>query len=228
MQELTVFYYVYKLTNLVNGKIYVGVHKTTDLDDGYMGSGFRLARAKAKHGLESFKKEILMFADSTEELLEIESLLVDESFLRRSDVFNIMPGGKGGWHHVNATGRNGTHKGVDARLSLHKQEQWQEAWKRKQAEGLTAWATEKPDDYWRQVGIKAGESCKARTGAYSFEGKQHTEEAKQKIGAANSVHQKGSQNSQFGTMWITDGITSKKISKGAPIPVGWRKGRICK
>lgn len=56
----------------------------------------------------------------------------------------------------------------------------------------------------------------------------HTEEAKKKIGAANSLLQSGSKNSQFGTMWITDGASNKKIKTNETIPSGWKKGRVCK
>lgn len=33
-------------------------------------------------------------------------------------------------------------------------------------------------------------------------------------------------NSQYGTMWITDGTANQKIKKEDVIPEGWRKGRI--
>jgi hypothetical protein len=42
----------------------------------------------------------------------------------------------------------------------------------------------------------------------------------------NSLSQKGEKNSQYGTMWITDGIVNKKIKKEQDIPFGWKRGRI--
>jgi hypothetical protein len=35
----------------------------------------------------------------------------------------------------------------------------------------------------------------------------------------------GKKNSQYGSMWITDGQENKKIDKGSIIPEGWYKGR---
>jgi hypothetical protein len=41
-------------------------------------------------------------------------------------------------------------------------------------------------------------------------------------------HQSGESNSQYGTMWITNGETNKKIRKTDPIPEGYYKGRKLK
>lgn len=57
-----------------------------------------------------------------------------------------------------------------------------------------------------------------------------SKEHRQKIGEANSKHQKGSGNSQYGTMWIHNSKLkkNKKISKAEEIPDGWIKGRKLK
>lgn len=56
-------------------------------------------------------------------------------------------------------------------------------------------------------------------------GKKHKEESKRKIGEANSLKQKGSSNSQFGSCWITNGNENRKMKKNDELPLGWRFGR---
>lgn len=52
-------YCIYKLTNKINGKTYIGQHKYVDVNDNYMGSGKILKEAQRKYGLDNFLKEIL-------------------------------------------------------------------------------------------------------------------------------------------------------------------------
>jgi hypothetical protein len=96
------YYIVYKITNLVNDKIYIGIHKTSNLDDGYMGSGVNIRRAIKKYGLDSFKKEYLSIFDNESEMYEMESKIVNDEFLNREESYNIKEGGFGGWDYVNS------------------------------------------------------------------------------------------------------------------------------
>lgn len=96
------FYTIYKITNLVNGKVYVGKHQTRVLDDGYMGSGKLIRRAVAKYGIDSFKKEILHIFDNELEMNAKEAELVTEEFCKESN-YNLCPGGHGGFGYINST-----------------------------------------------------------------------------------------------------------------------------
>jgi hypothetical protein len=93
------YYIIYKTTNLINGKIYIGKHKTDNIDDGYIGSGIKLKAAIRKYGIENFSRDILFNFYSEEEMLQKEKELVTEEFIKLKDNYNIAIGGQGGKLH---------------------------------------------------------------------------------------------------------------------------------
>ena len=94
------FYTIYKITNTVNGKFYIGKHQTENLDDGYMGSGKLVKRAIKKYGKDKFKKEILFLCESGQEMDQKEKELVEVG----SHTYNLCEGGKGGFGYINKNG----------------------------------------------------------------------------------------------------------------------------
>lgn len=99
--EVVMLYYVYKITNNLNGKFYIGSHQTMNIDDGYMGSGVYIRNSINAHGVDNFTKEILAFFDSRDEMLLYERQLVDEAFVLNPLTYNLTVGGGGGWYLTN-------------------------------------------------------------------------------------------------------------------------------
>ena len=95
------YYIVYKIVNNINGKIYIGVHQTKDINDGYMGSGTNIRRAIKKYGKENFTKYVIEIFDTPEKMFEMETILVSDEFLDSSKSYNINKGGLGSFDHIN-------------------------------------------------------------------------------------------------------------------------------
>lgn len=104
-------YIVYKTTNLVNNKIYIGVHKTEnpEIFDLYLGCGIKinipssymnpitpLQYAVKKYGTSKFERTTLKIFDTPEEAYSMEAELVDYAFINREDTYNAKLGGLGG------------------------------------------------------------------------------------------------------------------------------------
>lgn len=103
------FYYLYEIKNTVNNKIYVGVHQTRDMDDGYMGSGTVINKAYEKYGKDVFVKTILEYFDNRDDMINREKEIVNEDFLVRDDTYNVRRGGTGGFDYINKNGLNINH-----------------------------------------------------------------------------------------------------------------------
>jgi hypothetical protein len=86
---------IYKITNLINNKIYIG--KDTTSDPKYFGSGLLIKRAFKKYGSENFIKEVIDISDDYNELSKKEIYWI--SFYNSTDRkigYNISSGGDGG------------------------------------------------------------------------------------------------------------------------------------
>ena len=191
---------MYQIKNKVNDKIYVGVHKTSNMNDGYMGSGKVISAAINKYGVENFEKTILETFESSKEMFEREKEIVNEDFLSREDVYNLRRGGTGGFDYLNKTGQNNSAnqylKGGQTYASrLEKDEEFRKA------------------ESERKSALNRQQYANGRVSVFK-----------------DSVLQKELSNRakqvNLGSMWINNSTHEQKIKKTDPMPDGWVKGRL--
>jgi hypothetical protein len=90
---------IYKITNVINGKIYVGKDKYNNPK--YFGSGLVLKQAIKLYGIENFKKELIEFCKSEEEYNQREIYWIKQLNSFCPNGYNINTGGKGGDNFTN-------------------------------------------------------------------------------------------------------------------------------
>lgn len=91
-----VYGFVYKITNTINGKAYVGQHIGLDFGE-YCGSGVMLHRAYKKYGMDVFTRDILEYASTKEELNFLERFYIQHENTLIPNGYNIATGGRGGY-----------------------------------------------------------------------------------------------------------------------------------
>lgn len=190
------------------------MHSTDNLDDGYIGSGKRLWFSINYHGKENHSKEILEFCESRTELKKREAEIVNEQLLNEDLCMNLKIGGEGGgkiWseEHMRVFSKAGN----DKLNELFKDEEFTEKHRKATSEAV-------------KKQIENGTWVNPNQGHWN--GRNHSEETKQKMSEAMKGQGKGSTNSQYGTCWITKDGVNKKIKKeefNSYLNEGWLKGR---
>lgn len=211
------FHYIYKITRN-DGKYYIGMHSTDDLEDGYFGSGQLLWKSIKKHGKEKHSKEILEFLPSRKELKERERVLVNEEILNDPLCMNLKLGGEGGWDHIPASIRK--NNALNNSGFIHRNKMSPEALHR-----CLNPSQFRSDDYERWIDKDAMNAMLKRAREIAI---QPENLAKRCETFKQIKHQSGSSNSQFGTKWLSkDGVAKKVKVNDVPghLEDGWKLGR---
>ncbi len=203
------YYYVYQITNLINGKIYVGKHKSSLPPDEnrYYGSGHQIKLAIKKYGIENFKKEVLHYCSSLEEMSAKEAQIVTEEFVGRKDTYNMHKGGNGGWDHYNGSKNH----------------------KANSSKGGKARAMDPNNPFYSKEWQRANNGMNNPNTVLLLAQKANTPEAmaKRKETYKRTKHSQGENNSQYGRFWISNILTKevKRINATDDIPEGWVRGK---
>jgi len=205
------YHYIYKTVNVLSGKYYIGMHSTSNLNDGYLGSGTRLRYSINKHGRDNHKVEILEFCDTRELLKQREEEIVTMNEIAKVDCMNLRVGGEGGFsseaHRIKCS-----KAGSDAfKKRYYNDTKFRENFIKFKKLEMDILRKDGKITTWKDN--------------YDWTGKKHSDETKLKMSKSKNI---GKVNSQFGKCWITNEVDNKKIIKGDSLPDGWRLGRVMK
>lgn len=204
-------YFVYRTVCLINGKEYIGCHKTEDIDDGYLGSGKYLKRAIEKYGRESFRREVIQYCDTEEEMFSLERELVNEDYISETNTYNLRVGGSGGGgFSVEQQRENARKSNIAQRKMSERDPNWDSDRRKKISEAVKERWEKSP---WVLKPHVVGEY-------------KHNDEVRKKISEKRKGKCTGDDNPTKRLRWIhsLEEKRSTKIHKEAPLPDGWVEG----
>ncbi|HPI82006.1 MAG TPA: NUMOD3 domain-containing DNA-binding protein [Candidatus Paceibacterota bacterium] len=176
------FFYTYLTTNKINGKQYVGSHKSLLENDNYLGSGSLIRKALKKYGANNFSKKIIKYYHNIEDARNGERILIENYRTLNPNGYNISPfGGTSNGGHSEKT----KEKIRKNNIGKHNHEGPWTGKKRseetKKKISLSLNGVESP-----MKGKKHREETKqkislSRTGISSWDGKSHTPDSRKRI-----------------------------------------------
>lgn len=214
--------YIYKVTNKVNGRSYVGQHLSNtypNLDPKYHGSGKLLNRAYRKYGRDNFEEEILLWCSTKKEMNQKEKELTFEhrAFIEqggyvlrageeKTQVASAATRRKISEHHW-MLGKTLSTEHLEKLTASHTGIPKSEETKKKISKankGNLPWCSGKhlPEEMRRNI-------------SKALQNREFSQEWKHKIGQQISERNKGCH-------WFTDGKTNKFCSE---CPEGFYRGR---
>lgn len=156
--------YIYITTNKVNGKKYIGQHKSLDgsLDENYLGSGNNIRKAVKKYGKQNFECKILETVDSLDEANEKEKFYIQQYNAVNDDMFyNIAAGGNSLGHKKGEPSWNSGLTMNDPRVKANVEK----ATKTKREKHIPSWAkglTKETDERVARMSHPCSDFCKKR------------------------------------------------------------------
>ena len=182
-------------------------------------------RAKKKHGIENFKKEILFVFETEVEMNSKEAELVTKEFCLREDTYNLCPGGHGGFGYINETLKISSEKrskyGKKGNIAMRNSPKILEI-QEKRRESLIK-------------NHEEGKYSRHYSNVEKMTSLAWTEKAKEKRKRTYEInqHQQGKNNSNYGKCWIYEpetnvSFTIEKNKLSEFISKGYKKGRKMK
>jgi len=224
--------YCYKITNHINKMIYIGVHRTDNINDNYMGSGKLIKRSIFKYGIENFTKEILAFFDTYKEALEYERKIVTIDFIEEDTNYNLREGGYGN------CALSTIQKAIisESKKQLYaNNEQYREKMNiifkdpirnTKIGKKVKTWILENPELHKEKMDKINYNPTKIKKTAAKHRGMKRSDEAKRNMSISHlnlSAEQKKAK-SGVGCFYIINNETKEVKRHIGEIPLGWSRG----